>query len=147
MKVLVLPRRTAESYTRKGPWVHIAITDPIGQTVLPPSRCPHQGERLHLQFMDVTPEDFERNPAFERSVPFLFNADQASQVIAFLAQYKTARLDWVVSCEAGISRSPAVANFVLDYFNSAQKRFLPPRYQPNPYVSELLGTMLMNGRL
>jgi len=139
MRVFVLPRRIAEHYTRQTPWAHIAITDPASRDLAPP-RCPRLRERLSLHFMDVTPEDFERNPAFARFEPALFNSDQAGQIIAFLATHQNAELDWVVSCEAGISRSSAVANFALDYFALAQGRFSPPRYQPNPHVISLLRT-------
>lgn len=138
MKVIVLPRRAAERHTRKTPWAHIAITDPAPNGWLAQRPCPRLRDRLHLQFMDVTPEDFERNPAFRSLEPFLFDAEQAGQIIAFLEKHKTEALDWVVSCEAGISRSSAVANFVLDYFGLGQRRFAPPRYQPNPYVYEEL---------
>lgn len=133
MNVIVLSRAAAEGHTHPAPWAQIAIADP-GRAPLPESRCPRLRGRLHLEFMDVTPEDFRRNPAFERFRPFLFDADQVGQIIAFLNKHKMAGLDWVVNCEAGVSRSAAVANFVLEYFNSAQKRFAPLRYQPNPYV-------------
>lgn len=140
MNVIVLSRTAAEGYTHPAPWAQIAIAD-SGREPLPESRCPRLRDRLHLEFMDVTPEDFRRNPAFERFRPFMFDARQAGQIIAFLDRHPTAELDWVVNCEAGVSRSAAVANFVLEYFNSAQKRFLPPHYQANPYVSELLREM------
>lgn len=133
MNVIVLPRLAAECHTQATPWAHIAIADP-GRAPLPESRCPRLRDRLDLHFMDVTPEDFQRNPAFERFRPFLFDTHQVGQIIAFLDRHPTAELDWVVNCEAGVSRSAAVANFVLEYFSSAQKRFAPLRYQPNPYV-------------
>ncbi|MBK7543039.1 MAG: hypothetical protein IPI57_14985 [Candidatus Competibacteraceae bacterium] len=100
MNVIVLPRLAAEGHTQATPWAQIAITDP-GRAPLPKSRCPRLRDRLHLAFIDVAPEDFRRYPAFERFRPFMLDARQAGQIIAFLDPHPTAELDWVVGAARG----------------------------------------------
>lgn len=138
MKITVLARAAAACHTQDFPWVHISITDPLSDIPHPQSACPCKSDSLYLKFSDVTPEDFERNPAFRKFEPFLFGAEHASQIIAFLEKHKNAAVDVVVNCEAGVSRSAAVANFILEYFNLEQARFSPPNYQPNPFVFKML---------
>lgn len=138
MKVTVLSSFDARFYTQPSPWIHVAITDPAPGYHHPLNRCPHKADVLHLRFSDVTPEDFEKNPAFKQFESGLFDAGQARQIVAFLDGHRNAGVDVMVNCEAGISRSSAVANFVLEYFGSRQAPFAPPHYRPNPYVLQVL---------
>lgn len=138
MKIIVLSRYEAEHYTQPAPWAHIAITDPAPGARPPRNRCRHKVDALHVWFADVTPRDFQNNPAFRRFEPGLFDAGHAGRIIAFLEKHKNLEVDVMVNCGAGISRSSAVANFILDYFHLAQAPFAPPRYQPNPYVLDVL---------
>lgn len=138
MKVIVLSSFDARFFTQPSPWIHIAITDPAPGYHHPLNRCPRKADVLRLRFSDVTPQDFESNPAFKRFEAGLFNADQAGQIIAFLDEYRNAGVDVMVNCGAGISRSSAVANFVLEYFGSRQEPFAPPHYHPNPHVLQVL---------
>lgn len=138
MKVTVLSSFDARFFTQPSPWIHVAITDPAPGYHHPLNRCRHKAGVLHLRFSDVTPRDFESNPAFKRFEAGLFDADQAEQIVAFLDEHRNAGVDVMVNCEAGISRSSAVANFVLEYFDSQQAPFAPPHYHPNPYVLQVL---------
>lgn len=137
MKVVVLSRSQAERYTQKSPWVHLSIADPFSRVLRPRRACPRKVDILRWQFLDATPEEIENDPRDEIA-PFLFGADQAERIVAFLDKHKHAAVDVVVNCEAGISRSPAVANFVLEYLGLEQVPFGPPRHYPNPYVLEVL---------
>jgi hypothetical protein len=104
MKVIVLSSFDARFFTQPSPWIHIAITDPAPGYHHPLNRCPRKADVLRLRFSDVTPQDFESNPAFKRFEAGLFNADQAGQIIAFLDEYRNAGVDVMVNCGAGISR-------------------------------------------
>ncbi len=138
MKVVVLSRPEAERYTQKSPWVHLSIADPFSRVPRPRRPCPRKVDALYLQFLDATPEEIENDPQREEVAPFLFGADHAERIMAFLDQHGNAAVDVVVNCEMGVSRSAAVANFVLEYFGLRQAPFAPPRHYPNPYVQEVL---------
>lgn len=138
MKVVVFSRSQAERYTQKSPWVHLSIADPFSRVLRPRRACHRKVAALYLQFLDATPEEIENDPQREKVAPFRFGADQAERIVAFLDQHGNAAVDVVVNCEAGVSRSAAVANFVLEYFGLRQAPFAPPRHYPNPRVLEVL---------
>lgn len=138
MKVVVFSRSQAERYTQKSPWVHLSIADPFSRVLRPRRACPRKVAALYLQFWDATSEETENDPQREQVAPFRFGADQAERIVAFLDQHGNAAVDVVVNCEAGVSRSAAVANFVLEYFGSRQEPFAPPHYHPNPHVLQVL---------
>ncbi|MEI2769894.1 MAG: hypothetical protein V9G98_03875 [Candidatus Competibacter sp.] len=138
MKVVVFSRSQAERYTQKSPWVHLSIADPFSHILRPRRACPRKVDILRWQFLDTTPEEIENDPQREEIALFLFGADQAERIVAFLDKHKHAAVDVVVNCEMGVSRSAAVANFVLEYFGLRQASFAPPRHDPNPYVLEVL---------
>ena len=138
MKVVVLSRPEAERYTQKSPWVHLSIADPFSRVRRPRRACPRRVDILRLQFVDATPEEIENDPQREEIAPFLFDADRAERIVAFLDKHTNAAVDVVVNCEMGVSRSAAVANFVLEYFGLRQEPFAPPRHYPNPHVLEVL---------
>lgn len=138
MKITVLSRLDAERYTQKSPWVHISIGDPLLGVRRPRRACPRKSDALYLQFLDATPEEIENDPERGEIAPFLFDADHAERIVAFLDKHRNAAVDVVVNCEMGISRSSAVANFVLEYLGLDQEPFAPPHYYPNAYVLEVL---------
>ena len=138
MKVVVLSRPEAERYTQKSPWVHLSIADPFSRVLRPRRVCPRKVDALYLQFLDATPEEIENDPQREEVAPLLFGADHAERIVAFLDRHQNAAVDVVVNCERGVSRSAAVANFVLEYLSLRQVPFAPPHHYPNPYVLEVL---------
>ena len=138
MKVVVLSRPQAERYTQKSPWVHLSIADPFLRARRPRRVCHRKVDALYLQFFDATPEEIESDPEYRGFESFLFGADQAERIVAFLDKHQNAAVDVVVNCEMGVSRSAAVANFVLEYFGLEQAPFGPPHHYPNPYVLEVL---------
>lgn len=146
MNVVVLSRPEAERYTQKSPWVHLSISDPFLRARRPRRVCRRKVAALYLQFVDATPEEIENDPQREEIAPFRFGADHAERIVAFLDQHKNAAVDVVVNCEAGVSRSPAVANFVLEYFGLRQAPFAPPRHYPNPRVLEVLREVVSRRR-
>ena len=138
MKVVVLSRPEAERYTQKLPWVHLSIADPFSRVLRPRRACRRKVDALYLQFLDATPEEIENDPQREEVAPLLFGTDHAERIVAFLDRHQNAVVDVVVNCERGVSRSAAVANFVLEYLGLRQAPFAPPHHYPNPYVLDVL---------
>lgn len=98
------------------------------------------GKILPLQFDDMVPHLVficERN-GFH---PQLFSMEQARQVIDFVddihKEEESAVL--VVHCDAGVSRSGAIAQFVSEYLSI---QFDDPDIRPNKYVMRLLNQCL-----
>ena len=101
--------------------------------VLKTQRC---DKILPLQFDDLRDDQVERclKHGF---TPTLFTKEQSVQVIDFVeAIHKDNRVcDLVLHCDAGISRSGAIARFTSDYLKIP---FRDPNILPNRYVLELL---------
>lgn len=146
MKVVVLSRPEAERYTQKSPWVHLSIADPFSHVLRPRKACPRKVDVLRLQFLDAMPEEIENDPQREEIAPFLFDEDHAERIVAFLDKHRNAAVDVVVNCEMGVSRSSAVANFVLEYLGLDQAPFAPPHHYPNPYVLDVLREVVSRRR-
>lgn len=74
-----------------------------------------------------------------------FTKDQAQSVIDFLDKQKECGRDnGIIHCQAGISRSGAVASFTANYFNMNKFVFksLNPKIIPNPHVLSTLNGIL-----
>lgn len=66
-----------------------------------------------------------------------FNLEHARKILDFVLQYHEYPI--VINCEAGYSRSPAVAKFVLDYIKQENSEHIVyPTYSPNPLVYDTL---------
>ena len=123
----------------------ISISDP---RTTPPLLDVWSAE-LRLRFDDAT-----ENDALGDDI--LFTRDMATETIGFIDQ--NSDQNFVVHCEAGISRSAAVAQFISDvYGHILQPRSgLPEQLQgyvrshwlplPNPMVSQLLKERLWTAR-
>lgn len=98
----------------------------------------HQGcqKILPLQFDDIRDDQVEicLKNGF---IPTLFSKSQAHQIIDFVKDLQEDRedSDLVIHCDAGISRSGAVAQFLSDYLKIP---FLDPNIRPNKYVLRIL---------
>jgi len=101
------------------------------------------GECLSLDFWDIT-DDPKLIAALKQSHPQyrLFRKRQAMEVVAFLAARKAEAGDDVLvcHCDAGISRSGAVATFACETFGLDYGKFLKdnPYLRPNPTVLRML---------
>jgi len=91
---------------------------------------------LQLQFGDLTPEEISKDSSISKD--FLFNKEQAKQIIEFVntLQKRDSREVLVVHCMAGIARSGAVATFINDILNLDYSRFKRdnPQIRPNSFV-------------
>jgi predicted protein tyrosine phosphatase len=100
-------------------------------------------ESLSLEFWDITdsPRLIE-----ELKVKYpqyiLFSEEQAAKVAKFMADRKAEKGDdiLVVHCDAGISRSGAIAEFACEFFGMGRKEFLKenPYLHANPMVLRML---------
>lgn len=72
-----------------------------------------------------------------------FTREQAEELLDFIENNKT-KSNCVVHCSAGISRSGAVATFIVDYFNLDWFKFKNdnPHIHPNNHVLKLLKMVL-----
>jgi len=92
---------------------------------------------LYLQFHDAVPMSGFTQP----DDIVLMTSDQARQIWDFVLSYEGRVETVVVHCEQGMSRSPAVAAALADYFGG--QFFL--EYQPNEYVYELMCSVAPDG--
>jgi len=88
---------------------------------------------LHVQFHDAVPVDDFELP--EEVV--LMTADHAREIWQFVDRYRTVAKLFLVHCEQGASRSPAVAAAIAKVLGEDESRFFK-EYVPNEYVYKLL---------
>lgn len=102
------PRLKAQDYKFTEQDIVISITDP--KQVLPNIAQP--ADLLRLAFFDI--DDSLSEPRF---ADFKFNDDHAQSIIDYLETHhkKNEDLNLIVHCEAGVSRSAAVALFAHNY--------------------------------
>jgi predicted protein tyrosine phosphatase len=102
-ELIVLSRDKAERYEPQGVEICISISDPEA----PPAKLsPRFAAVLRLEFSDIM-------SAGSIASEVLFAAEQAQQVVDFLARWPHAERV-VVHCLAGVSRSPGIALGVCD---------------------------------
>lgn len=101
------------------------------------------GQCLSQDFWDIT-DDPKFILQLKKSHPHyvLFGKRQAMEIVAFLAERKVEEGDDVLvcHCDAGISRSGAVATFACEFYGLSYSAFLldNPRLHPNPMVLRML---------
>jgi predicted protein tyrosine phosphatase len=87
---------------------------------------------LRLSFLDAD-EHSEPRVGGE-----LFSLDQAVQIWNFVERHRRDIQRIVVHCDAGISRSPAVAAALAHVLNGNNEEFFSGKYAPNARVYRLL---------
>lgn len=100
------PREKAEKYAFGPTQAVISITDPSRQS----ARISGAGVLLRLAFNDVE----ELSAAGNQECDGLFQMFQARQIIAMVDRIQLAQEEYelIIHCEAGLSRSAAIALFV-----------------------------------
>ena len=73
-----------------------------------------------------------------------FNTYQTKQLLKFLKENKGVS-KFLVHCDAGIARSGAIGEFIVNYFNLDYNTFKlnNPKIHPNPYVLQTLNKTLI----
>jgi predicted protein tyrosine phosphatase len=125
LKIVVRSRYAAAEFVCDRPWAAIQISSTAGT-------WPHLLEAnrvavLQLAFLDRT-----------RDGPDLFTEAMADEVLDFVAAHADAIETLMVHCEAGWSRSPAVAAAVTEAFLGGDAAEFMARYAPNHRVLTLL---------
>jgi predicted protein tyrosine phosphatase len=114
----------------------ISVRDPSSHNEIKHDRC------LKFNFWDADPANFD-NPIEE-----FFSEEDAERIIAFLDSSKSSpeSQELYVNCEAGISRSGAIASFACDYLELDWHEFYKENswIQPNPYISRTLNRIKWN---
>ena len=116
MKIIFMGRWAAERLRLPDKYVTISITDPGSRpAVLTDPACVAV---LRLEFHDLA-----ERPSWPGSDGLvLFTPEMAAQVAAFAERWRSAVSRIVVHCEAGISRSCAVASALALYFTGDDTR-------------------------
>lgn len=133
MQIKVCDREELERYRWDAPQcVLISITDPdkAPAEIRQSDRCL---EVLRLQFHDIQPGPGAATIGGMTSM----DADHARQIWQFVQRWRDEAQTLVVQCEAGMSRSPAVAAAVAEYLGQDSGVFFAD-YAPNRYIYEML---------
>jgi len=141
MHIAIASRLMAEKASAliKTPHVIMSITDPDLEL---PAFAPNENRLgiLSLQFYDLDDisDQMEPKDAVEYLAQFgdgLFKDDQAAEIVEFVEGIKDRIKGMLIHCEAGVSRSAAVAAFTELMLNGSNERvFQDRRYSPNQYV-------------
>lgn len=114
-----LSKQKASKYRPEKPTLLISIQDGALQELPFKQHTNHitrnrYVECLFLYFDDVDPGAIPSNP----QMPFAFSGYDANEIINFLKRHYAAQdfEDIIVHCQAGVSRSHAVALFIAKYF-------------------------------
>jgi predicted protein tyrosine phosphatase len=127
MKFSVRSRQTAKFF-RPTTWkaAVISITEPGGPLAEFDYPFKHV---LRLQFDDITKRIDGR---------YAFTSDDAKKILKFMAGVEGKVNEVLVHCEAGISRSAAVAAALSKIYNGDDTEFYGPRYRPNSLIYRVL---------
>lgn len=129
MKILVFGKSDASQFTWGQLWAAISISSPVNQHPILNSE-----NRVGLLQMFFHDAEFER-PELEKE--HFFNSEHAQQILDFVKKHKNQVDLFLVHCEAGSSRSPAVAA-ALEKLDSGNDNIFFKRYTPNMAIYRCL---------
>lgn len=134
MTIQSLSKQKASKYRPKKPTLLISIQDGALQELPFKQRTNHITRNhyvdcVFLYFDDVDPGEIPGNP----QIPFAFSAYDAKVIINFLKRHYGAQdfEDIIVHCQAGVSRSHAVALFIAKYFEKDDAEYQRLLHQEN----------------
>jgi predicted protein tyrosine phosphatase len=140
MKIVALPQKVVEKISGEItiPHATISIVSPGAEKALFANNIFREAE-LHLKFYDI---DFSNERMGNSKAEILkvyghgkFTDKHAEQIINFVQEVKDKVKGLICHCEAGISRSAAVAAAISLIINGSDKEiFDDTRYIPNMYV-------------
>ena len=136
MKFKVFSRDEIKGYSLKEDHVVISICAPE-DTPAELAKIDSRLDTLHLFF-----HDFDRKIKGYK----LFSIKDVRKIIDFVEKYKNKVKCIVVQCDAGISRSPAIAAALSKAMACGDNHFFT-HYIPNRYVYSLLYLELMKSRI
>lgn len=119
MHIQSMSKRNASKHRPTKPTILISIQDGEKQELPFKQRTNHitrsrYVDTLFLYFDDVDPEAIPGKPI----MPFAFSDSDAQKIIAFLDRHydKNDSQELIIHCQAGVSRSHAVALFAAKYY-------------------------------
>jgi len=97
---------------------------------------------LRLWFDDIE-HDMQVSPT-NKGICRAFTEDQGRRIIEFIDKHKDK--EFFVHCSAGISRSGAVGQFILDYLDGDKEHFqkMNSHISPNAQVRKILNNIIWN---
>lgn len=133
--IMIISRYEAENYKEihgslpERPYAYLSISDhPDHKAESPLIDGENCKGCLQLSFMDNVDEDYEF-----MGIPSIRD-EQAKEIADFILSVWDIIEIFISQCEAGISRSAAVAKIIDDVMNGGAMDINPPLYHPNPLV-------------
>ncbi|QGJ71204.1 Hypothetical protein PBC10988_29080 [Planctomycetales bacterium 10988] len=126
-QILVLNRVDAEEFESSFSWACISIANAEEEFATIPDD--NRLALFQLAFIDQT----QPYPGFA-----LFNDEHAYEIFDFVSNYWDEIDTLLIHCDAGISRSSAVAAVLSRFKFGSEGEFLYPPYDPNPRVYRIL---------
>jgi len=130
-KILVLPRRAFKIFETDKSWACISISDAYDYNA---GVRPKIGEQNRVSLLSLGFDDVE----FEKSNRVIISAEQIKEIWDFVAEVWNKVDLLVVHCNAGISRSPAVAKAISDKYQANWSDIYDQLYCPNSLVYRLM---------
>ena len=119
MNIQSMSKREASKHKPTKPTILISIQDGEKQELPFKQRTNHitrsrYVDTLFLYFDDIDPETIPGKPI----MPFAFSDSDAQQIIAFLDRHNKDKdfQELIIHCQAGVSRSHAIALFAAKYY-------------------------------
>ena len=139
-QLFILNRKEAEAFTTATPYAIVAVTDPdeADPSYITSSFC---RRILNLKVNDL------RHPCCAKHR--LFDDEHARQIVEFAHWFRDSGFtQLVVHCEAGVSRSSAIALAIARFLGQEIDDVLNPfqRYRPNTFIYWRIVRALMPGR-
>lgn len=126
MKIQSMSKRDASKHRPTKPTILISIQDGEKQELPFKQRTNHIRRSLYvdtlfLYFDDIDPEAIPGKPIMQ----FAFSDSDAQQIIAFLDRHYTKNdfQELIIHCQAGMSRSHAVALFAAKYYEKDENLY------------------------
>ena len=138
--IVFTSRKNFEATTPSNKVVAISIISSFLErsNIEPPSLDGWHPDSIQLFFDDCCPDD-------ATSKEILMDAHQADLIAALVEKHNN-KVDWIVHCEAGISRSAAVARFIgeMTYASVKGEGMAWDTKNANPHVSKMLHRTIWN---
>ena len=133
-QIVVLNRIEAEEFDCPNAWGCISIANTEQDFAEIPDE--NREALLQLAFADITTPQEGYN---------LFHDDQAHDILDFITTYWDEIETLLVHCDAGISRSSAVAAAIARLKLNDESEFLESPFEPNPKVYRILREVASGG--
>lgn len=128
--IVVMSREKAKKFKCEDNWAAISVSSK--SDMFPELDASKRQGLLQLCFDDIS---------FPHTIPKglkLFNLELAREVVDFVNLHENNIETLLVHCEAGLSRSPAIAAAISEIFEIGSAEFYFEKYMPNILVYKIL---------